>query len=87
MLSSALMAVLITASPTHQTESAGPVAQVNSVCGPQFDRKFVHFVEKAPSEKGFPGLRPIAQTLKATPLVTDGASSCVTYLTRVDLAR
>jgi hypothetical protein len=87
MLSSALMAVLITASPAHRPESAGPVAQVNSVCSAQFDRKFVHFVEKTPSEKHGPGLRLVAGGSKAMPLVTADGSNCVRELTRGDLVR
>jgi len=87
MISSALVAVLIAATPTHQTEPAKPAAQVNSACNLQFDRKFVHFVEKAPSEKDAPGLRLIAQTSTPTPLVTEGDSSCVRELTRLDLGR
>jgi hypothetical protein len=71
MLSSALMAVLITASPARQIEPLRQGAQVNFAC----------------SESGMPGLRLIAQTSKDTPLVADGGSSCVTYLTRLDLGR
>jgi hypothetical protein len=81
------MSVLITATPAHQTEPARRVAQVDSVCSAQFDRKFVHVIEKAPGEKAGPGLRWVAQTSKAAPPVTDGASSCLTYLTGVDLVR
>jgi hypothetical protein len=81
------MAGLITASPARQIEPIRQDAQVNFACSAQFDRKFVHFVEKAPSESGAPGLRLIVQTSKDTPLVADGASSCVTYLTRLDLGR
>jgi hypothetical protein len=87
MLSSALMAVLITATPAHRNGPARPVAQSTSTCSALFDRKFVYFVEKTPSEKDAPGLRLVAQTSTTPPLVTAGPSSCVTYLTRLDLAR
>jgi hypothetical protein len=89
MLSSALMAVLIATSPTHQTEPVREVAQVKSTCNAQsLDPKFVHFVEKAPSEKDAPGMRLIAQTSKETPLVTAGdPSSCVMEVMRLDLGR
>jgi hypothetical protein len=88
MLSSALMAVLITATPAHRNGPARPVAQSTSTCSARWlDPKFVHFVEKAPSEKDAPGLRLVTQTSTTPPLITAGPSSCVTYLTRLDLAR
>ncbi len=87
MLSSALMAVLIAATPARHTEPAPQVDKLNSVCGPQFDRKFVHFVETSPSEKALPGLRLVAQTSTATPLVASEGSNCVRRLTRLDLGR
>jgi len=87
MLSSALMAVLIASSPAHPAEPARPVAPLTSACSAQLDRKFAYFVDKTPSEKGYPGFRLVAQTSKATPLAVDGASNCVSYLTRLDLVR
>jgi len=87
MLSSALMAVLITATPSHPSKPAPAAPQMNSVCSAQFDPNFVHFVEKTPGEKPGPGLRLVADASKATPLVTAGAASCVTELTRGELVR
>jgi hypothetical protein len=84
MLSSALMAVLIATAPAQPTNAPPHVAETPSACSAQFDRDFVHFVEKAPSEKNAPGLRLVAQTTTATSLVTDGSSSC---MTRLDSAR
>jgi len=83
------MALLIATSPTHGAEPSRQVAQIKSGCNARWlDPKFVHFVEKAPSEKAFPGLRPIAQTSNATPLVTSGdPSSCAMEVTRLDLGR
>jgi hypothetical protein len=89
MLSSALMAVLITATPAHRAEPAHLVAQIKSACNAQgLDRKFVRYVEKTPSEKDAPGFRLIGQTSPGKSFMTaDDASSCVTELTRLDLAR
>jgi len=88
MLSSALMAVLIASSPAHAAEPALQVAQIRAACNAQeLDRKFVYYMEKAPSEKDAPGMRLIADTPTiTTPFEMDG-SRCMTYLTRVDLAR
>ncbi len=87
MFSSALMAVLIATAPAQPAKPTRSVAQLPYACSARFDQNFVHFVEKAPSEKDAPGLRLVAQTSTATPLVTDGPSSCMTYLTRLDLRR
>jgi len=88
MLSSALIAVLFSATPAQPTKKAHPIARLDTGCNAQWlDPKFVHYLEKAPSEKAAPGVRLISDELKATPLVTSGASSCVTYLTRLDLVR
>jgi hypothetical protein len=87
MLSSALMAVLIIASPAHQSEQPRKVAQVKSACDAQFDRKCVHFVKKTPGEKDTPGVYLITDASKAMPLVTADGSDCVRELTRLDLVR
>ncbi len=87
MLSSALMAVLITAEPAHPSEPARRAPEINSVCSAQFDPNFVHFVEKPPGEKSGPGIRQVAEASKTAPLVTAGGASCVTELTRGDLVR
>ena len=90
MLSSALMAVLITSTPAQPSQPlpARQTAPVDQVCSAQWvDRKFVHYVEKTPGEKGAPGLRLIADELAPAPLVTDKGSSCVIQVTRFDLVR
>jgi hypothetical protein len=44
-------------------------------------------VEKTPSEKAFPGLRLVSDSVSAKPFVTADASRCVTYLTQLKLRR
>ncbi len=86
MLSTALIAILFTAAPA--TQKPHQQARVDGACNAQgLDRKFVHYVERAPSEKDAPGVRLVADQMKATSFVTDSASRCVTYLTRLDLER
>jgi hypothetical protein len=89
MLSSALMAVLIATAPSHastSTHAGAETAPLKPACGPDFDHKFVHFVERAPSEKGAPGFRLIAEPSKLQ-LAPADPSNCVTLLTRLDLGR
>jgi hypothetical protein len=88
------MAVLITAAPAPPTQlqparqTANQTAPADPVCRRvQFDQKFVHFVEKTPSEKNAPGFRLIAQDLASPPVVTEKASGCVIEVTGPDLVR
>jgi len=88
MLSPALTAVLLTATPAQPTEKTHTLAQIESGCNAQsVDPKFVHFVEKTPSERAFPGLRLVSHSTTVQPFVSADASSCVTYLTRLNLRR
>jgi hypothetical protein len=88
MLSTALIAVVFTAPPAQAAQKPHQQARVDAACNAQgLDRKFVHYVERTPGEKDAPGVRLVADQMKATSFVTDGASRCVTYLTQLDLGR